>query len=257
MHGIVRCNIAGEIMTQKSCLNKWLLLIGLNALLIAAPVGTSSSQTLFPDGLDAKDIIIHMADTYAESRSYSDTGVVEIVFIRPDSRETKVLSFTTAFIRPDRFRFEYNERKPNATYYRHVIFQNDNEIQTHLDMYGEVRKPESLNFAIAESAGISFGSAQTVPAMLLPGEITWRRAIRYNEPVRIEDDKFDDADCFRIQDIIIGNPTTFWIDKQTYMIRKIYLEQNFEDFRTEVTTTYKPVMNGEVMDQMLEFNPPG
>ena len=92
--------------------------------------------------------------------------------------------------------------------------------------------------------------------MLLPSEIKWRRAIRFREPKRIDDDTFDKMDCFRIHDVIFGGPATFWIEKKTFLLRKIYLEHEFEDFRTQATTTYKLILNGKIKDEMLEFNPP-
>jgi len=117
-------------------------------------------------------------------------------------------------------------------------------------------KLESLDNAIAAATGISGGSAITVPTMLLPEEITWRRAIRFSEPKRIDDDLFDKKDCFRIHDIIYGNAVTFWVDKKTFLLRKMYREQEFEDFIAQTTTTYKPVLNGQAMEDLIEFNPP-
>ena len=109
---------------------------------------------------------------------------------------------------------------------------------------------------MASAAGVSNGSAITVPGMLMPNEITWRRAIRVNQPKRIDDDIVDSTDCYRVQDLILGAiPTTLWIDKKTFMLRKIYREHKFDDFRTEETTTYKPILNGEVENDLLEFKP--
>jgi len=93
--------------------------------------------------------------------------------------------------------------------------------------------------------------------MLLPSEIKWRRAIRFNKPKRIDDGIFNKVSCFRIQDHIFGNLAIFWIDKETFLLLKIYRENKFKEFQTQETTTYRPIKNGKVSDMMLEFNPPG
>jgi hypothetical protein len=54
----------------------------------------------------------------------------------------------------------------------------------------------------------------------------------------------------------VSNPTTLWIEKETFLLRKVYREQEFEDFRGQVTTTYKPVLDGEATERMLELDAP-
>ena len=138
-----------------------------------------------------------------------------------------------------------------------MIHLNGNNLQSYWDIQKDL-KHDSLDNAVASAAGVSNGSAITVPGMLMPNEITWRRAIRVNQPKRIDDDIVDSTDCYRVQDLILGAiPTTLWIDKKTFMLRKIYREQTFDDFRTEETTTYKPILNGEVENDLLEFKSRG
>ena len=231
-------------------------LIMFTLLLSFALPGTAASEELHPDGLTAKDIIQRMAEAYAKSRSYSDSGVVKTVFISTDSRRTTEKPFTTAFIRPDRFRFEFREKKHGNREYRYIVYRDGKDVQTYWDVDNGIRKAESLDGAVARAAGVSSGSAHRIPAMLLPDEITWRRAIRFHDPKRIGDAVFDTADCFRIHDAIMGGPVTLWIDKKTFMLRKVYREQMFEDFRTQETTTYEPMVNGPIRDKMLAFDPP-
>ncbi|MGH7731561.1 MAG: hypothetical protein ACRENJ_09980 [Candidatus Eiseniibacteriota bacterium] len=46
-----------------------------------------------------------MAKAYGECTSYYDSGVVRLVFVTADGNFTEEKPFTTAFVRPDRFRF--------------------------------------------------------------------------------------------------------------------------------------------------------
>ena len=53
-------------------------------------------------------------------------------------------------------------------------------------------------------------------------------------------------------------PCIFWIDKKTFLIRKVEEECIFINggFRTKTTTTYFPVINADISKKALEFNPP-
>ena len=230
------------------------ILIVFTVLLSLALQTAASAETRNSDNLTAKEIIKRMEDEYANSKSYSDSGVVITVFIHAGGKRTVEKPFSTVFIRPDRFRFEYREKIQRTGESRFIIYRKGIDLQTYWDL-DKGLELESLDRAVAAATGISGESALTVPGMLLPNEITWRRAIRFHEPKRIDDAIFDKVDCFRIHDLIFGSPVTFGIDKKTFLLRKIYREQEFEDFRTQETTTYKPIMDGKVMDNMLEFSP--
>jgi hypothetical protein len=216
---------------------------------------TVSAEMLQSDGMTANEIIKLMKESYATSKSYSDSGVVKFVIISSEGRRTVKKPFTTAFIRPDRFRFEYREKTQINREHRFIVHLKGKNLQTYWDIENDL-KLDTLDKAISAATGISGGSAITVPAMLLPSEITWRRAIRFNKPKRIDDGIFNKIRCFRIQDKIFGSHVIFWIEKETLLLLKIYREKKFEDFQTQETTTYRPIKNGKVTDMMLEFNPP-
>ena len=49
---------------------------------------------------------------------------------------------------------------------------------------------------------------------------------------------------------------TVWIDKRTFLVRRIDERTKFPDFHTEVATTYEPVIDEAVPETLLEFDPP-
>lgn len=49
---------------------------------------------------------------------------------------------------------------------------------------------------------------------------------------------------------------TLWVDKATFLVRRIDAQHKFTGFRTEETTTYDPVVNAQITDELLEFDPP-
>jgi hypothetical protein len=110
---------------------------------------------------------------------------------------------------------------------------------------------------VAWVTGVSDGSAHTVPALLLPNDVTGRRLTDIMEAKRVEDSKLGKVDCFRIEgDFVEDTPMTIWIDKKTFLVRRIDSQKKFDAFRTEETTSYDPVFDEEIPDKKLEFDPP-
>jgi outer membrane lipoprotein-sorting protein len=208
-----------------------------------------------PEQLTAEQILQRVASTYAKCRSYQDSGLVETIFIETDREWTEKISFKTAFVRPDRFRFEYAESKCEEQN-KYIIWQDGDEVLTWWDISPGIKEPPSLGMAIAGATGVSYGSANTIPALFLPKEICGYAVVDLAGAKRIDDATCEKDECFRIEGDWFGSPTTIWIDKATYLIRRIDSSHQFEDFRTSDTTTYEPEINVDIPDELLEFNPP-
>ena len=229
---------------------RFVLLATCSGLLASLLVRQATAEEPNPGNLTAKQIVGRMAEEYAKCKSYRDSGVVKTVFIMTDRKRIVEKPFTTAFVRPDRFRFEYKDKGR-----RYIIWRKGNDIQTWWDVTPGIKKPESLEGALEAATGVSSRSTITVPIMLIPDEFRGRRLTNITEAERIEDAKFDEVDCFRIQGSV-GSPMTIWVDKKTFLLRRIDSQTKFDDFRTEQTTTYEPVINGKIPDKMLKFDPP-
>jgi outer membrane lipoprotein-sorting protein len=219
---------------------------------VALPLSADEPK---PEALKAQDVLDRMAKAYAGCKSYRDSGVVKTVFIKATGNRTVDKPFTTAFVRPDRFRFEYRE-EAGGQERRYIVWRKGKEVQTWWDVRPGVEKPESLNPALAGATGVSASSAHTVPALLLPKEVEGRRLMDITEAKQVKDAKLDKVDCFRIEGMFGGSPTTLWIDQKTFLVRRIDAQKKFGNFRTEETTTYAPVIDEEIPDKKLEFDPP-
>ncbi len=236
------------------------IIVILSCAFVLSSASISNAEEPHSETLAPKQILERMAKTYAECKSYRDSGIVKIVFIEHDGRNwTKELVFNTAFIRPDRFRFEYyervcvNEREEKSLF---IVWRKENEVRTWWDIKPGTENPPSLELAVAGATGVSGGSAHTIPALLLPNEISGRPLTDITEASRIEDAKLDETECFRVHGNFDDSPVTLWIEKETYLVRRIDEETKFEDFQTVDTTTYEPVVDGEIADNLLEYNPP-
>lgn len=221
------------------------------------PARTAKTEDIPIEKLTAQDIISRMKQAYFMSETYSDRGVVTSVFISKEGTRTIEKPFTTAFVRPDRFRFEYKENNNPGQNSHYIAYKNGNDVKVYWNIGPDmVSKIQTLSEALAAAAGISSGAARTVPTMLDPSESQFRNAMTYYNPRRIEDTFIDGVECFQISDPADYRRLTIWIGKKDFLLRKIYREQDFKDFQGEETTVYEPTISGVVKDKMLEFNSP-
>jgi hypothetical protein len=212
-----------------------------------------------PGDPGARQIIDRMATVYATCGSYRDSGVVTTLFVQDGGNRRNEKTFSTAFVRGGRFHFEYRE-KMGERQMRYLIWSNGEEVLTWWDVKPGIDKPKSLGFALGGATGVSGGSAAAIPALLLPGEV-WGSLSQISEARLAEDGRLDGVECFRVEGNYGRSPITLWIDKTSYLVRRI--DQPYEvkqsegkDYRVEQTTTYDPIVDEEIADKLLDFDPP-
>ena len=132
-----------------------------------APVDTAT-PTLQQNGLPtARDVFARTEAVYKKATSYSDRGYVEAAFVTGRRTRSERLTFTTAFVRGDRFRFESHGHGDSAPAF--VIWNGGK--RTRLKSFvdgGSVKDVESLDLAMAGTAGVTHEAARIVPSLLLP-----------------------------------------------------------------------------------------
>ena len=221
------------------------------ALLLSA-ISVADEPNL--DDPSAGQILDRMVRAYADCKTYRDTGVVKTVFIEANGTRTVEKPFTTAMVRPDRFRFEYKETGNQRN--RYIIWSSGKDVKTWWGIKPGIKMSDSLELALAGATGVSGGSAHTIPAMFLPDKVSGLKLTEITGAKRAEDGKLDNVECYRIEGKFLDSPYTLWIDKKLYLVRRIDEQQTFDGFRTEDTTTYDPVIDAEIEDKMLDFAPP-
>jgi hypothetical protein len=233
--------------------------------------------------LSAGEILERMATTYATCKTYQDSGWVTTIFIRGDGQRTDKKPFSTAFVRPTRFRFEFKSSFDGHTWHRYLVCADGADARTWWDIQPGVTQQPSLALGLAGATGVSGGSAHTVPALLMPDTIGGKRLTDLTQLKRLGDAKIGEVDCFRIQGTLVievdpaererhrqemmkvtgkdrgspaRGPETLWIDRSTFLLRRIDEQTQFDDFRTESITTYEPLVDVEIADSQLRFDPP-
>ncbi len=139
---------------------------------------------------------------------------------------------------------------------RSIIWRQGADVRTWWHEELGIERQESLMWAIAGGAGISNGSAYTVPRLLLPAETSGIMLTELVGAERINDEKFSDTDCYRVRSTYGRSEVTIWLEKASFLIRQIETAREFEGFRTEESTTYNPTVNTVIPEERLEFNPP-
>jgi hypothetical protein len=238
--------------------------------------------------MSPEQILAALLEVYAECNTYRDCGQVITRFSHADGSPgyTEVLLFTTAFIRPDRFRFEFRDQE-DEEWERYIVWANGTAIRTWWHLNDGVEEEESLSMALAGATGVSGGSAYRVPALLMPAEIGGGSLADLNRLARLTslgDEPLDGVTCYRLQgrfpprvvdpameewareeslrvtgqvpERSVDGPTTLWIDRGTFLLRRIEESTQFETFRTESVTTYQPAVDIPISDEELRFDPP-
>lgn len=126
--------------------------------------------------LTVKEILTHMAGVYVNCRAYCDTGLVSTTFTQRGHTQSDQKVFATAFVRPNRFRFEFSGKSPDKQALRCIVWRQGREVRIWWSPNRDAqkpsaRKPSAFGNALAAATGVSGGAAHTIPALLLPNEI--------------------------------------------------------------------------------------
>jgi hypothetical protein len=206
----------------------------------------------------AQEILDRMGSAYGEAYSYQDSGSLRTTWLLDDgSKRVTERRFKTAFVRRERFRYEYSERDE----LRYIIWAHGRDVRAWSEFKPSAENVPSIGYGLGAAAGVSGGTSMTVPTLLMPDEVfsaleAGARQVVYADPVLLSDDVLSGVPCFRLQVKRNSEPSTMWIAQDTYLIRRIDSAHKFDTFRTEDTTVYEPVINGQIDEAQLVFGAP-
>jgi hypothetical protein len=268
-------------MDSSSSITRRIFLFLAGGILAKLGLVRAADEETKKQAISANDIMRRMAETYKRCKSYQDSGDVTTIFHHKDGKShTDSRPFTTAFVRPDQFRFEFKSSFNGTEWHRYIVWASGKDVRTWWDIRSKLEHSESLSSGLAGATGVSGGSAHVVPALLLPDEVTGRGLTNLSELSRLDDADLGGNPCFRIQGKLIikipqrerdehrqrvqkltgrlpeeseHGPTVIWIEKFKYLIRCIEEKVQFESFSTERTTEYDPLLNSQIAQKQLEF----
>lgn len=200
------------------------------------------------DAYSAEEILANVDQAYAQAQSYRDTGTVEM--ISNDGGTGTVMPFATVFSRPDLFRFEYTLLR-NGVEETSILWRNGDEASVWRYYAPWVEAKDSFSLAVAGMTGVSYGAAHTTSRLLMT-DVGAFPITRISEVERLADERIDGSKCFRLRGTSGTSTVTLWIDKKTFMLRRV--ERDFSSFIALLS--FDPVLNGAIDDELLALNPP-
>lgn len=221
----------------------WLLLI------LFASAGYSQES----EKVSARQILDRMVSVYGSCKSYMDKGQTKEVFLRADGHAVVIKPFTTAFVRPSLFRFEFTEDSEFATQ-RHVVWRDHASVRSWWSLRPQTKYYETLREPIAGATGISSMSAIIVPSMLFQN-LGDRQVLQSLTELTIgREERVRGRVAFRLQGkSVIKTWFTIWIDKETFLLLKLIERRHIDNYDHELTIQYEPKINVDVPPEKLAF----
>lgn len=180
---------------------------------------------------DAAAILRRARERYARLKTYQDHGNVRFTLLGSVNEVT----FETAFVRPDMFRFEWSKGHPfpplRHFVTRSAIWSNADGAFTWTRYPGRdatMRKDASLAMSVAGATGVSSGAAHTAATLLMPD--LWREEPFGKSVLDLESAQWAGADAadgvavHRILGQRRGGPVELWIGKEDGLLRRVVME---------------------------------
>lgn len=198
-------------------------------------------------GLEAAEILARMADAYGRCRSYRDAGVVTSTITTGTRSRTERKPFTTAFIRPDRFKFEFRHRRGDDHWDQFAVWMENGLAHAWWSIQDSGCRPDGLDLQLAAGTGISGGSAHTVPRLLLPEEVSGWCLTALRDLARMPEVEVDGRRCL----VVVGKHSRLgehriYLDAASLLVRQI-----------EQAEQVLPATSLDIPESVKESMPPG
>ena len=220
---------------------------------------------LSPQELRAKEegrrLLEDVARRYATCASYADDGLVTTLIIDEHGEERRLdaMRFSTRFVRPGRYRFEFGNQVNGAYWCQGVIWRDGEEV-LEWDRLGRSVPTSSghLSAAIAGATGVSSGAAHTIPRLLLPDDVGGFGIDDVVEAKLTGEEEVGRVTCWKVtgRHPSAGCAYVIWIDKTQRLIRGIEVVTQEAAYTSRQTTSYHPRIDTEIADDDLVFDPP-
>ena len=227
-------------------------------LLVAHSSFAQSSPQMTP-----AEILARVSSVYASCRTYSDEGETSTILARvgekPQNLRPLFETFSTAFVRPDSFRFEFRAGFPqvNLTF---IVWKAGraqaaySPSQTAIGMAPQQDTGDSLMNIFLPSQGTSL----TVPALLMPDLFHGKGLFAVLTDVKLgREQKIDGRRAFKIEALLENSPFSLWIDANRFLILRVEQVTSISRLNRYTTTRYKPVVDAEIAADKLAFKAPG
>jgi hypothetical protein len=236
--------------------------------------------------MSAAELLAKVKAAYAGMDHYADEGSVDTHFFDAAGKLEKNRSlkpFKTRFRRGHYFKFEFAEQTFFGPRKRYVVYTDFKSARSWWAVTSKTEENPKLMRILAPLGGVSESASELVPSLLMPEEAL-------PSPLSSQD-----ADCdgpwdkdgqasYRLW-VCRGSREVrcYWIDAQSFLLRKVETESifgdesreearrlsgkikarlgrgipeiSFQDFRTRSVSTYVPDLGPAVEDSKISFDP--
>lgn len=190
--------------------------------------------------LSGGEILKAMSKKYASITSYQSEGVVETVADNPMRTRSRDVDFKLYFSRPNKLRFEWVANSIASVGQRNLVWSDGGPTFSLYSFAPEkVETRESLERGLAGAAGISLGSAVTIPKLLLT-EISGF-SLRSLRKVRLKGtEKFEGHDCYVLEGYHPdGERWQLWLGRRDLSLRKLSVKLFTGELQEEIHRNIK------------------
>lgn len=248
----LECTASFQACNDKVCLRPSKVQLAIQVAVVKSMAGGAGEGA---KRAEAEAIVKKLLDRYRELESYQDTGMAKTVFWKNEQVDRTVeRPFKTAWVRPDRFRFEYSEKLLlGQVNHRYIVWMHGDDVQSAWTLKGGKRHEQGLLHAIAGVTGLSGGSAYLVSSMLLPDTLGRGVIAQLESLKRIEDGELGERGCYRITGELEQSTYTVWIDREEPILRRVDIATQQDGFRTKTRIVLEPQLNAPVAEEDLAF----
>lgn len=229
------------------------LVILVAAALSSLAGGETRRGAHFAVGAKANELIAMVVDVYRTAKSYRDTGTI-IAYDAYGESERDHVTFKTAFVRPDRFRFEWREPWPIDGSVRRVVWSDGREARTwwQVPLGDDLDEIEpSLDLAIAGATGVSRGTAHTIPSLLLAPHVEGRSLKDMIRPRIERDTTLGERRVWVVAGLYGSCLLRVFVDQQTLLVLRVDESQSEDHGLLDSTTTYQPELDPKITESEL------
>ncbi|WP_068412183.1 RNA polymerase sigma factor [Planctomyces sp. SH-PL62] len=205
-------------------------------------------------------LLAEVQKTYAGAKSYEDEGESTAVFTSPSGKRTVKKPFSTRFLRPNLFYFEFSQRTGDGDgeMDRFVVWSDAApESSKHWWTLRPKVQEETLQMALGGASGISGGTSTLIPSLLMPEAVPTYPLRVLKDPRFAGEEVVDESSCRKVEGKnLSGDVETYWIDRSTSLVRKLVTKMQFPGATVETTTTFRPRLDVEIPRERFEFKPP-
>jgi Protein kinase domain len=207
----------------------------------------------------AQEVLDALAKTYRGLKTYHETARARLTSdVPPGSRKKATIELTasTAFVRPDQLRIEFEFRSiwPDSQIQsNYVLRMNGSEFRRASRMDAILGPPRSLEVELGVVAGGTWFLVHHVVHLLLDSKSgTPPYLNELEEAKRLDDEQVAGVRCHRVRGHSGTWDVTIWVDAQSGLLRRLDLK----DRQTESSMTIDPVVNQPIPAELLEFRAP-